>query len=189
MPGICWKAGGILKWWGLDESFQIDFDRLEVAITKKTKAILINFPNNPTGKIITEDELKKLSTILSTKEKEYQHNIYLISDEPYRELVYDDIFIPFITNYYENSIICYSFSKSLSLPGERIGYLLVSNKAKHGELLFKAICGAGRALGFVCAPSIFQYLIPFCLGQTSDLMIIKLIEIYYIKILQSMDMR
>lgn len=168
------KAGGILKVVnGLDESFQIDFDRLEVAITKKTKAILINFPNNPTGKIITEDELKKLSTILSTKEKEYQHNIYLISDEPYRELVYDDIFIPFITNYYENSIICYSFSKSLSLPGERIGYLLVSNKAKHGELLFKAICGAGRALGFVCAPSIFQYLIPFCLGQTSDLMIYK----------------
>ncbi len=168
------KAGGALKVVKcLKSSFQIDFATFEKSIHKNTKAVIINFPNNPTGTILSEEDLERLCTILSSKEKEYQHEIYLISDEPYRELVYDDVFIPFITNYYENSIVCYSFSKSLSLPGERIGYLLVSNKAKNGDLLFKAICGAGRALGFVCAPSLFQFLIPFCLGHTSDLTIYK----------------
>ena len=99
--------------------------------------------------------------------------IFIIADEPYRELVYDDITVPFIPNYYDNTVVCYSFSKSLSLPGERIGYILVNNKATHSSDLFDAVCGAGRALGFVCAPTLFQKLIPYCIGKTSDISIYK----------------
>ena len=105
------------------------------------------------------------------KEKEYNHNIYLVSDEPYRELVYGYVIVPYITKYYHNSIICYSFSKSLSLPGERIGYILVSPKVNDADTIYKAICGAGRSMGFVCAPALFQFMIPSCLGYTSDISI------------------
>ena len=107
--------------------------------------------------------------ILDKKTKEYNHPIYILSDEPYRELVYVNKEVPFISNYYDNTIIGYSFSKSLSLPGERIGYVLVGSKCANKEQLFKAICGAGRSLGFVCAPSLFQYMIPSCLGYTANL--------------------
>lgn len=150
-------------------SFTPDFNMLEEAINENTKCIIINSPNNPTGVVYKEDVINRLCDILNSKQKEYKHNIYLISDEPYRELVYDDIEIPFITNYYDNSIICYSFSKSLSLPGERIGYLIVNNNSNDKEVVYKSILGAGRSLGFVCAPTLFQYMIPNCLGYTSDL--------------------
>lgn len=152
-------------------SFLPNFEELERSISEKTKAIIINSPNNPTGVVYNEKIISKLSEILIKKEKEFKKNIYLISDEPYRELVYGDIYVPYITNYYHNSIVCYSFSKSLSLPGERIGYILVSPKLQNASEIYKCICGAGRSMGFVCAPALFQYIIPKCLGYTSDITI------------------
>ena len=153
--------------------FQINFDILEKAINNKTKAIIVNSPNNPTGALFTKETIEKLSSFLNNKEKEFNHTIFLISDEPYRELIYEDIEYPFITNFYDDSIICYSFSKSLSLPGDRIGYMVLSSNCKNNANVFKAICGAGRALGFVCAPSLFQHLIPYCVDKTSDISIYK----------------
>lgn len=154
-------------------SFLPDFDLLEKAITKKTKAVIINSPNNPTGVVYGEDVIKKLSAILEAKEKEFNTQIFLVSDEPYRELVYGDKAVPYITNYYHNSIVCYSFSKSLSLPGERIGYILVNPECINALDIFKTICGAGRSMGFVCAPALIQYMVPKCLGYTSDINIYK----------------
>ena len=151
------------------KDFQIDFAALEAAISEKTKAIIVNSPNNPTGAVLTLDTLNKLAKLLEDKQREYGHDIYIISDEPYRELVYGDVEVPFLTNIYNNTIVCYSFSKSLSLPGERIGYILVSPKVNEWKQVFFAVCGAGRALGFVCAPALFQYMVPECLGLTSDL--------------------
>ena len=154
-----------------DEKFLPNLDDLKNAITEKTKAIIINYPNNPTGVMIDEDTLKTLCKILKDAEVKFNHNIYLISDEPYRELLYNGLKFNFVTNYYDNSIVCYSFSKSLSLPGERIGYVLVNPKCNLAKEVYYAICGAGRSLGFVCAPALFQYMIPDCLGKTSDLSI------------------
>lgn len=156
-----------------DKDFMIDFDDLEKKITPKTSFIVIDSPNNPSGALYTEDVIKRLADLLSKKEAEYHKDIYLISDEPYRELVYDDVKYPFVTNYYHNSIVCYSFSKSLSLPGERIGYILVNPKANHAEDVFAAISGAARSLGYICAPALFQHLIPYVLGYTSDLSVYK----------------
>lgn len=151
-----------------DESnFQIDFEDLKNKITEKTKAVIINSPNNPSGVVYTTETIVKLSKILGAKSKETGHTIYLISDEPYRELVYNGEKIPFVMNYYDDSIVCYSYSKSLSLPGERIGYIAVSPKAKE-KRLYNAVCGAGRSLGFVCAPSLFQKLIAECADLTVD---------------------
>ena len=156
------------------DDFQIDFLKLEKAINKNTKAIIINSPNNPTGVVLKEDVIIKLGSLLDKKSKEYKNNIYLISDEPYRELVYDDkTIVPFVTKYYTNTIVCYSFSKSISLPGERIGYILVSNSCSNKDEVYKAVCGAGRSLGFVCAPALFQYMIPHILGHTSNLNLYK----------------
>lgn len=168
------KANGIIKVVNsLVPSFKPDLNKLSDAINENTKAIIINYPNNPTGVLLNEEEVKELCLLLKQKEKQYNNTIYLISDEPYRELIYSDNKYPFITNYYDNSIVCYSFSKSLSLPGERIGYVLVNPKASNSIDLYKAICGAGRSLGYVCAPALFQYMIPNCLGLTSDLNIYK----------------
>ena len=150
-------------------SLEMDYDALEAAITEKTKAVIVNSPNNPTGVVLSEDSIRRLCEILLEAEKRYEHEIFLISDEPYRELVYGGVKVPYLTSYYDNTIVCYSFSKSLSLPGERIGYLLVSPKAQNAAGVYAAVLGAGRALGFVCAPSLFQYMIPDCLGKTSDL--------------------
>lgn len=150
-------------------SFQPDLEDLEKTISRKTKVVIINSPNNPTGVIYTSDTIKKISTILDKKQQEFNHNIYILSDEPYRELVYGNMQTPNIMEYYNNTIIGYSFSKSLSLPGERIGYIQVSKNCKEKEELFKAICGSGRSLGFVCAPSLFQHMIPSILGYTSDI--------------------
>ena len=149
--------------------FQIDFDKLALAINEKTRAVIVNSPNNPTGVVLSEETIIRLSLMLKEAEKKYGNPIYLISDEPYRELVYGDVKVPFLTTYYDDTIVCYSFSKSLSLPGERIGYILVSPKASEAKDVYAAVLGAGRALGFVCAPSLFQKLIPACLGKTADI--------------------
>lgn len=150
-------------------TFQPDFEALDRAIGKKTRAIIVNSPNNPSGAVLTEESVKKLADLLRRKEKEFGEPIYLISDEPYRELVYDGTVVPFLTNYYDDTVVCYSFSKSLSLPGERIGYVLVSPRASDAPRIYEAIAGAGRALGFVCAPSLFQYMIPKVLSCKPDL--------------------
>ena len=167
------KAGGIIDIVKSDKDFQIDFDDLDKHINEKTKIVVINSPNNPTGVIYTEDNIKKLAKTLEEKSKLYNHPIYLVSDEPYRELIYTDTLYPFVAKYYKNSIVCYSFSKSLSLPGERIGYILLSSDMDNKENVYSAVCGAGRSLGYVCAPAIFQYMVPYCLGYTSDLSIYK----------------
>ena len=168
------KAGGkvvVVK--SKEEDFQPNFELLEKSISNKTKAIIVNSPNNPTGVILNLETIQKLSKLLKDKQKEFNTTIFLISDEPYRELVYGDIEIPVISKYYDNTIICYSFSKSLSLPGERIGYVLVNSMCKKAEDVYFSICGAGRSLGFVCAPALFQYMIPSCLGYTADLEVYK----------------
>lgn len=163
------KAGGIIDVVKSDQDFQIDFEDLNKHINKNTKIVVINSPNNPSGVIYSEENIIKLTQLLEEKSKLYKHPIYLVSDEPYRELIYTDIKYPFVTNYYRNSIVCYSFSKSLSLPGERIGYVLLANDMENKENVFNAVCGAGRSLGYVCAPAIFQFMVPYCLGYTSDL--------------------
>lgn len=157
-----------------EEDFQIDFDALIGAINENTKAIIVNSPNNPSGVVLSEETIKKLSKVMSEAEEKYGKEIYIIADEPYRELVYTDgVEVPFIPNYYNNTIVCYSFSKSLSLPGERIGYVLVPDTAKDWQKVYFAVCGAGRSLGFVCAPALFQRLVPACIGKTADISIYK----------------
>ncbi len=155
------------------KTLQIDTEKFEKAITKNTKAVVVNSPNNPSGVVLSEETIIKMCDILRSKEEEYRHPIFIIADEPYRELVYDDVKVPYLTKYYKNTVVCYSFSKSISLPGERIGYILVPDEAENSAMLYKAVCGAGRALGFVCAPSLFQFIIPKCLGYTSDISIYK----------------
>ena len=156
-----------------DGDFQIDISKFSEAITPKTKAVIINSPNNPSGVIMSEESIKSLCKVLKEKSEEYGHPIYLISDEPYRELVYDDIEVPYLTKYYDNTFVCYSFSKSLSLPGERIGYIVVSNEMEESKDAYAAVCGAARSMGYVCAPSLFQRVIAECIGKTSDISIYK----------------
>jgi len=138
--------------------FQIDLTALEAAITSHTKAVIVNSPNNPSGVVYTKETMQALCRLLKEKSEQRGEPIYLISDEPYRELTYgaEVAYLPLL---YKNTIVCYSFSKSLSLPGERIGYILISPACCRAAALFQAVCGAGRALGFVCAPSLFQYVI------------------------------
>ncbi len=151
------------------DDLQIDVKRVRAAITEKTRAVIVNSPCNPTGVIFSLEVLNELAAALRESEEMYGHPIYIISDEPYRELVYDGACVPYIPSIYKNTIVCYSFSKSLSIPGERIGYILVSPEACEAHRVYSAVLGAGRALGFVCANSLFQYLIPRCLGLVSDL--------------------
>lgn len=153
------------------EDLQIDFDALEKAISKNTKAIIINSPNNPSGVIVPEKDIVKLTDLLKAKQEEYGKEIFLISDEPYRELVFTGEKVAYIPSYYDNSVVCYSYSKALSLPGERIGYIFVSPTMKDCGDVFAAVCGAGRALGYVCAPSLMQYTIAQCLNDTADVSI------------------
>lgn len=150
-----------------------DFDALEKNITAKTKAVVINSPNNPSGVIYKEDTVKKLAEVLNNKQKQFGTTIYLVADEPYRELTYDGIKVPYVTNYYKNSIICYSYSKVLSLPGERLGFAAVNPDMENAADMYAAIAGAGRSLGYICAPSIFQKMLPGVLGQTSDIAVYK----------------
>ena len=150
------------------DTFQIDFDLLEKAFSERTAAVLVNSPNNPSGVVYGEETVKKLAAMLEKKSREYGKPIYLVTDEPYRELVYGGVKVPYLTAYYKNTVVCYSYSKSLSLPGERIGYIFVCPEAEDAKRLYFAVCGAGRALGYVCAPSLFQKMIAKCQGVTSD---------------------
>lgn len=156
-----------------EDDFQIDVDKLNTAITENTKAIIVNSPNNPSGVVLSEETIASICSLLEQKSKQYNHTIYLISDEPYRELVYDNIKVPYLMNYYNNTLVCYSFSKSMSLPGERIGYIAVCDKMEDKTDVYSAICGAGRALGYVCAPSLFQKVVAKCIGAVSDISIYK----------------
>lgn len=153
--------------------FSLDAAAVEEAINEKTAAIIINSPNNPTGAVYTESDIIELCEVLCRAEKKYEKPIYLISDEPYRELVYTGDEVPYITKYYNDSIVAYSYSKSLSLPGERIGYSLICPRMTDFAAVRQAIMGAGRALGFVCAPSLLQKLIARCVGMTSDFDVYK----------------
>ena len=166
------KAGANVRVVKCRESdFQIDFELLSDAVNEKTKAVIINSPNNPSGVVLNKDTIKELAELLERKSREYGNDIYIIADEPYRELVYGGVEVPYIPEYYNNTIVCYSFSKSLSLPGERIGYIFVSPKTNDCSKLYAAVCGAGRALGYVCAPSLMQYVISECLDDTADVSI------------------
>lgn len=155
------------------EDFQIDCDAFEKALTAHTKGVILNSPNNPSGVVVTEECIQTVCGILEKKQEEYGHPIFLITDEPYRELVYDGVKVPYLMNYYDNTIVCYSYSKSLSLPGERIGYIAVSDKAVEWKNIYAGICGAGRALGYVCAPSLFQQVVARCMGKTADVSVYK----------------
>lgn len=156
-----------------EDDFQIDFTQFEKLCNEKTKAIVVNSPNNPSGVVYSEETIQKLVEFLEKKQKEYGHAIYLISDEPYREIVYDGYQVPFLTKYYNNTFICYSFSKALSLPGERIGYVIVPDEMENAKEVYAAVCGAGRALGYVCAPSLFQKVVAKCADEVSDLSVYK----------------
>ena len=151
------------------ETFEINFDDLKNKVNNNTKAIIVNSPNNPSGVVYKKDSLIKLADFLRNKEKEYNHPIYIICDEPYREIVFDNLEVPHIPNLYDDTIVCYSYSKSLSLPGERIGYVLVPNQAYDSKNLYLACLGAGRAYGYVCAPSLMQHAIELCADLTSDM--------------------
>ena len=150
------------------ENFQPNLEELEQKITANTKAVIINSPNNPTGVVYSEDTIRKMADILRGKEKELGTDIYLISDEPYRELVYDGIEVPYLTKYYENAIIGYSYSKSLSLPGERIGYLVIPDEVSDAEDVIAAANVATRILGYVNAPSLMQKVVAKCLDAKVD---------------------
>lgn len=151
------------------ENFQPNLEELEKKLSKNTKALLINTPNNPTGVIYSKDTIQKISKILNNKQKEYGHEIFLISDEPYRELVYDDNKVPYVTKYYNNTFVVYSYSKSLSLPGERIGYVIVPSQMEDSSKLINALTIANRTLGFVNAPSLMQKVIKKCIDEKVDL--------------------
>ena len=152
------------------DTFQIDFADLETRIGANTKAVLINSPNNPSGVVLTQETIERLCALLRKRSEELGHTIYLITDEPYRELVYDEATrVPFLPKYYDSAIVCYSFSKSLSMPGERIGYILVPDEAADAKDLYAACAGSGRALGYVCAPSLAQHVIARCAHAISDL--------------------
>lgn len=151
------------------EQFQIDFDAFEKAITPNTKGVIVNSPNNPSGVIYSRQTLEQLAAILTAKSKQYGHPIYLISDEPYREIVFGSFEVPWIPHIYKDTIVCYSFSKSLSLPGERLGYVLVPAQVTDSKLVYAAVAGAGRSLGYVNAPSLFQQVTSLCCDMTADL--------------------
>ena len=151
----------------LEPSFQPDIDAIERAITDKTSAIIIDSPNNPVGAVYPESVLRELAEMLTRKEREFGRRIMLLSDEPYREITYGAE-VPYIPCLYQDTIVCYSFSKSLSLPGERIGYIYVSDLIEDADVIFTAICGAGRALGYICAPVLLQRVIAQCLDVPSD---------------------
>ena len=155
------------------KEFQIDFTALEQMINEHTKGVIINSPNNPSGAVYSAQTIAQLAALLGEKEKEYGYPIFIIADEPYREIVYDGVEVPFVTKYYNNTLVCYSYSKSLSLPGERIGYILVPQEAYESKALYAAVAGAGRALGYVCAPSMMQKVIAECQGETGDVELYK----------------
>ncbi len=169
------KAGATVRVVPADtERFQINFDALRETLSERTKAIIVNSPNNPTGVLLSRETVLALCELLKERSEAYKHPIYLLSDEPYRELVYDqDAYIPYFPHLYPHTLICYSYSKSLSLPGERIGYIAVDGGMPEHDEVYAAVCGAGRALGFVCAPSLMQKLLPAVAGIRPDLSVYR----------------
>lgn len=154
-------------------NFQIDFEALEKSLTPHTKGVIINSPNNPSGAVYSAETIAHLAEILRKKSVEFGTEIFILSDEPYREIAYDGVEVPYVTEFYDNTLVCYSYSKSLSLPGERIGYVLVPDEAYESKKVYAAVCGAGRALGYVCAPSLFQKVVARCIGATGDISLYK----------------
>ena len=150
------------------ENFQLNLEEFATKITSKTKAVIINNPNNPTGVVYSEETIKKLAKIMEDKQSELGTSIYLIADEPYRELAYDGVFVPYLTKYYNNTVVGYSYSKSLSLPGERIGYLVMPNELDDFENIVSAASVANRILGFVNAPSLMQLAVAECVDAQTD---------------------
>ena len=153
------------------DDFQIDFAALERALSARTKAVIINSPNNPSGAVYSETTIRRLADLLRAKEQAYEHPIFIIADEPYREIVYDGVSVPCIPLFYDNTIVCYSYSKSFSLPGERIGYIVVPDSATDFARIYGAIAGAARVLTHVNAPSLWQLVVARCVGQAADLSI------------------
>ena len=153
------------------DDFQIDFAALERALSTRTKAVIINSPNNPSGAVYSETTIRRLADLLRAKEQAYEHPIFIIADEPYREIVYDGVSVPCIPLFYDNTIVCYSYSKSFSLPGERIGYIVVPDSAADFARIYGAIAGAARVLTHVNAPSLWQLVVAHCVGQAADLSI------------------
>lgn len=151
------------------ESFQINFEELEKALNKNTKAVLINSPNNPSGVVYSAQTIQKLADLLEEKQKEFGHSVYIITDEPYREIVYDGFEVPFVPNFYKNTLIGYSFSKSLSLPGERIGYIVAPTEAEDFEDLLPVFIAAGRLLSYVSVPTLYQKVVGECVDLTADI--------------------
>lgn len=151
------------------DTFQPKLNEFEQKITPKTKAVIVNTPNNPTGVVYSEETIQKMAAIMEAKQKEYGTEIYLISDEPYRELVYDGVEVPYLTKYYANTVVGYSYSKSLSLPGERIGYLVIPDEVADSEELRSAANVATRILGFVNAPTLQQKVVAKCLNEKTDI--------------------
>ena len=151
------------------EGFQIDFNAFEQAINEHTKGVIVNSPNNPSGVVYSRETLERLTAILERKSAQYGHPIYLISDEPYREIIFGGVSVPWIPQIYRDTIVCYSFSKSLSLPGERLGYVLVPGQVTDAPQVYAAVAGAGRSLGYVNAPSLFQQVTSLCCDMTADI--------------------
>ncbi|MCD8381859.1 MAG: pyridoxal phosphate-dependent aminotransferase [Clostridiales bacterium] len=151
------------------ERFQIDFDALEGLLSHKTRAVIVNSPNNPSGAVYTQATLKRLAALLEAAQNRWGHPIYLLSDEPYREIAFAEVEVPYIPKLYGNTLVCYSWSKSLSLPGERIGYVYVPGSVEDSDAVYAAVAGAGRALGYVCAPSLIQRVAGACCDLTADL--------------------
>lgn len=150
-------------------SFQINFEELEKALNNHTKAVVINSPNNPSGVVYSEETIQRLAELLEKNQKEFGHSIYIITDEPYREIVYDGFEVPFVPNYYKNTLVGYSFSKSLSLPGERIGYIVAPTEAEDFEDLLPVFIAAGRLLSYVSVPTLYQKVVGECVDLTSDI--------------------
>ena len=164
------QTGAVLKVVPADtEQFQIHFGELEKAINSKTMAVLINTPNNPSGTVYSTATLQKLAALLEKKQKEYGHDIFIISDEPYREIVFDGVDAPYVSTFYQNTLSCYSFAKSLSIPGERLGYVAANPKCTDAELISVMCSQISRGIGHNCPPSIIQIAVSEVLGITSDL--------------------
>lgn len=151
------------------DDFQIDLTALERVLTPQTKAVIVNSPNNPSGAVYRETTIRRLADLLRAKEQEYGHPIFIVADEPYREIVYDGASVPCIPLFYDNTIVCYSYSKSFSLPGERIGYIVVPDTAADFARIYGAIAGAARVLTHVNAPSLWQLVVARCAGKAADL--------------------
>jgi aspartate aminotransferase len=164
------QAGSVFRVVPADEPhFQLNLEALEDMLTPNTSAVIVNNPNNPVGSVYSADTIGRLAALLERKSMEFGHRIYVIADEPYRELVYGEAKVPFIPSIYPHTAVCYSYSKSLSLPGERLGYIYVPFEADQGQDLYHAIIGAARAMGHVCAPSLMQLMLQRCAHLQPDL--------------------